>query len=132
MCRRPVQFIVYALLIFQLTAMSWPLSQGMGIAAAVTARGAAEHCPGHMAMESGGYPGQSEAASGRPSSSPRAPANRHDCCGVTGCQCLCTYVPLLVTRPHAMTSISTTRVLPLRDAFAPKARVDEFFRPPIA
>ncbi len=132
MYRRPMQLIIYALLIFQLTAMSWPLSRGMGIATAVTARGAAEHCPAHLAKESNSHPGQSEAASGRHSSSPRAPANRHDCCRVTGCQCFCTYVPLFVTLPHAMTSISTARVLPLRDAFAPKARVDEFFRPPIA
>jgi hypothetical protein len=132
MYRRPVQLIVYALLILQLTVMSWPLSQGMGIAAAATARGAAEHCLANLAKESSSHSGQNETASGRHSSSPSAPASRHDCCRVTGCQCLCTYASLFVTLPNAMTNISTARVLPLRDAFAPKARVDEFFRPPIA
>jgi hypothetical protein len=114
-----------------LVALSWQLGFGMQWAYAhaapigphtqqsLVSAGSGAHCLFHHA--SGGTP------------LPQHDSSRiHDCCALGGCVCHCTHSPLASDLPQVSAAEVCSCLLPAIEARVPIARLDEFFKPPIA
>jgi len=126
--------LIYMVLMFQLAIGMHVTAAsviGMSSGSASSPQGIRD-CPVHQDMESGAGLIHNQVAAGKGRSSPHAPTNRHDCCGFAGCQCQCTYAPILFDPPIAEAAASTAVPLPLQDTRIGKTRIEERFRPPIA
>lgn len=134
MHRRPLMRLIYVVLMFQLAIGMHVTAAsviGMTSGSANSPRGI-RHCLVHQDMESDAGLIHSQVPAGKARSSPHAPTNRHDCCGLAGCQCQCTYAPILFDTQTVKAAASTAVPLPGQDTRIGKTRIDELFRPPIA
>jgi len=131
--RRPANFLLLAVLVFQLAfGLQGPLARASADIAPghLSASGAvAQHCAEHAADASSAQvhlQGAPDPVQGSPDSS------KHDCCQTFGCQCLCSYTPMLAGLVAIGAAPLFVRLLPALDARVVTTRVSEFLRPPIA
>ena len=124
--------VIAALFMLQLViGMQWQLAHSNMALPEGLANGV-QHCPGQLSKGSSteGTRGAAGASTSVPSSHNNA--DRHDCCGSLDCQCHSAQGPGALDLSLPSVVGSTSFLLPVFDARAPVARMNELFRPPIA
>jgi hypothetical protein len=129
--------ILQAVLVFQLTVgMALPAAHA-SVSSHEAGNVRAERCPEHASLDENLKAGDAETAplggsSDRVSAEQGKPDKAHDCCRSAGCQCHCTYTPMIMSGPVATLVVASAVHLPLADRCVTSARPDQLFRPPIA
>ena len=125
MRRRSTSYLLYALLVFQLTmGMIWPVAQAVTVLnQSQTAGMEMAHCPEHTSSVS-------DTANLHPSHHAQ-PLTKQDCCRSAGCQCHCASTPGVAGPTGLRIFTSFGFVLPTLDARVTTTRPDEILRPPI-
>jgi hypothetical protein len=132
MRKRRVNKVMAALLLFQLAfGLQWQVAHAIVLSPDMQASGIGAPCPDHATKDSTANNGTRAAASGAPSWQ-YGPAPKHDCCSSLGCQCHSAQCPAVLNLSPAKVVCSYPCRLPITDAPPPVARLNEFFRPPIA
>jgi len=133
MRKRRVNRVIAALLLFQLAfGLQWQVAHAIVLSPDLQASGIGAHCPDHATKNSTADKEPRAAASEMASSQNNGPAPKHDCCGSLGCQCHSAQSSAVLNLSPASVVLSSPCQLPFADARPPIARLNEFFRPPIA
>lgn len=133
MRQTPAKLLIYLVLIFQL-AIGMHLTAASATsmtAGADNGTTGSRHCAVHHAPQSGPALTHNQVTTGKAFSSPHVPMRRHACCGLAGCECHCTYAPVLFDTSIAHATAPTAVPLPGPDTRIDNTRTDELFRPPI-
>jgi len=126
--------VIAALLMLQLAiGLPWQAAHaGSALPEHPMSRMETGHCPGHQSKDSAIDEGGGSGASTSAPSSHDNPAKKHVCCHSLGCQCHSAQSPGALNLPPTRVAFASLDLLPTFDARPPIARMNEFFRPPIA
>jgi hypothetical protein len=134
MRNRRTNWMIAALLIFQLAmGFQWQVAYAVVASPERQMHGMdAGHCPGHQSKDSRTDEGGGAGVSTSAASSHNNPANKHECCRSSDCQCHYAQSPVVLDLPSTSAAFPRLFLLPVFDARSSVSRTTEFFRPPIA